>query len=391
LVLVPALAVVLTWSTRYWFPWLVVTAVEIPVALGFAILHHTLQLQRDKRSLEQSLAMTRAGAALGEDLRAAPVSPLAPSRDEAHSPVGIGSSARPSGPSAAVNDLLQPSTPQPGQPPSVPEHQLLRRIGRGAFGEVWIGRDIIGSYHAIKLVFRDSFKEAEPFDREFKGLSRFTPISRNHPGLVHVLQVGRNDAAGFLYYVMELADDVSGGTQIQPATYTPCTLSSLLRDRQRLPIADCLDLAIRLTEALEFLHRHHLIHRDIKPSNVIFVRGAPKFADIGLVTDVAATDHDVSYLGTKGYIAPEGPGTPAADVYSLGKVIYQMGFGLDVARFPELPTSVVIDPDESALFGLNHVVMRACEASVTARYQTAAELGAALAELRRQLAPAGPT
>jgi serine/threonine protein kinase len=393
-VLASLAGIALVLSTHLWFPWLIVAAVQVPVALALGILGHTVQLQREKRALEQSYALIREGKSPGDGrpvFTPIPASrnahePIAPPADPAPpSPVGIGSSARPSGPSAAINDLLLSSPPQPGQPPAVPEHHLLRRIGRGAYGEVWIARDIIGSYHAVKLVFRDAFKEAEPFDREFKGLSRFTPISRNHPGLVHVLQVGRNDTAGYLYYVMELADDAVQGARISPESYTPRTLTTLLRERPRVPLLECLNLALQLADALDFLHRHNLIHRDIKPSNVIFVNGLPKFADIGLVTDVAATDHDVSYLGTKGYIAPEGPGTPAADVYSLGKVIYQMGFGLDVARFPELPTSVVLDPDESALFGLNHVVMRACEGTAAARYQTAAELGAALLALRRQL------
>ena len=53
-----------------------------------------------------------------------------------------------------------------------------------------------------------------------------------------------------------------------------------------------------------------LIHRDIKPSNIIFVKGVPKFADIGLVTDIATKGRDVTYLGTPGRIAPEGPSLP---------------------------------------------------------------------------------
>jgi CHASE2 domain-containing sensor protein len=376
---VPSIAIVLTWQTYVWFPWLIVVAVELPIALGISALLYTRQLQHEKKTLEQTLALARAGSAPD-----AP-GPVPAGRGEepaSWSPVGVGSSARPSGPSAAVGDLVQASAARTASQPAIPEHELVRKIGRGAYGEVWLARDIIGSFHAIKLVFRDEFKGSEPFEREFKGLSRFTPISRMHPGLVHVLQVGRNDRDGYLYYVMELADDRLNGQNIHPGSYSPATLSGLLHEKRRLPLSQCLDLGIHLAGALEFLHRQNLIHRDIKPSNVIFVNGTAKFADIGLVTDVASDETDVSYLGTKGYIAPEGPGTPSADVYSLGKVIYQMGFGLDVSRFPELPTDVVTNPGEEALFRLNRVVMKACESSPTARFQSAAELQAALEALR---------
>jgi CHASE2 domain-containing sensor protein len=379
------------WITGYWIPWVVPVAVQLPVALAIHALGYTRRLQRDKRSLEQTLAIARGGAMSAEPVAsaaprpAAGPSPIPQASPDRWSPVGIGSSARPSGPSAAVGDLLEASGGRVTRQPAVPDHELIRRIGRGAYGEVWLGRDIIGSYHAVKLVFRDAFKEIEPFEREFNGLRRFTPISRQHAGLVHVLQVGRNERDGYLYYVMELGDDVEHGQKIQPSSYVPRTLSTALREGRRLPMIECLDIGIHLANALEFLHQHQLIHRDIKPSNIIFVNGVSKFADIGLVTDVASDGKDVSYLGTKGYIAPEGPGTPAADVYSLGKVIYQMGFGLDVSRFPELPTEVVVDPEETALFGLNRVVMTSCESRVEARYSTAAAFGQALAELKGRL------
>ena len=61
-----------------------------------------------------------------------------------------------------------------------------------------------------------------------------------------------------------------------------------------------------LTSALEVLHEHGLAHRDIKPANIIFVHGAPKLADIGLV----ATAGQRSFVGTEGYVPPEGPGGP---------------------------------------------------------------------------------
>src|SRR5206468_2532672 len=79
--------------------------------------------------------------------------------------------------------------------------------------------------------------------------------------------------------------------------------------------------SLALTSALAFLHEQGLIHRDIKPSNIIFVQGQPKLADIGLV---AGSDETCSFVGTEGFIPPEGPGTPAADVYSLGKVLMEL-------------------------------------------------------------------
>ncbi len=87
-----------------------------------------------------------------------------------------------------------------------------------------------------------------------------------------------------------------------------------------------------LAEALDYLHARGLVHRDIKPSNIIFVDGAPKLADVGLV---AQTGSARTFVGTEGYVPPEGPGTVQADVYSLGKCLYEMAMGKDRLAFPE--------------------------------------------------------
>src|SRR2546422_6762143 len=92
-------------------------------------------------------------------------------------------------------------------PPSIPEHELLRRIGGGSYGEVWLARNQMGSYRAVKIVHRRTFEHDRPFEREFGGIQKFEPISRSHEGLVDLLQIGRNDKEGYFYYVMELADD----------------------------------------------------------------------------------------------------------------------------------------------------------------------------------------
>jgi len=258
-------------------------------------------------------------------------------------------------------------------PPSVPDHTLVRCIGEGAYGQVWLARDVIGTYHAVKLVYRRTFDSPVPFDREFTGIHHFTPISRMHPGFVHILHVGRNEAAGYFFYIMELADDENTGQKINPETYAAKTLSRVIRNHGRLPAVDCVKVGLELSAALEFLHSNRLIHRDIKPANVLYVHDHAKFADVGLVTEIRTSRRDATYIGTEGYIAPEGPGTAAADVYALGKLLYEVAMGLDRKRFPDLPTSVV---DETGLLlpRLNQIILKACEAKPLDRYPSAKAL-----------------
>src|SRR5687768_2091018 len=108
--------------------------------------------------------------------------------------------------------------------PQIPDHTLVRCIGRGAYGEVWLARSVMGAYRAIKIVWRRSFETSRPFEREFAGIQNFEPVSRSHEALVDILHVGRNDDAGYFFYVMELADDVQTGERINPDTYEARTL-----------------------------------------------------------------------------------------------------------------------------------------------------------------------
>ncbi|MBI4327603.1 MAG: tetratricopeptide repeat protein, partial [Chloroflexi bacterium] len=127
-------------------------------------------------------------------------------------------------------------------------------------------------------------------------------------------------------------------------------------------------------------HGHALVHRDVKPSNVIFVGGVAKLADIGLVTSVDATR---SFVGTEGYLPPEGAGTPQADLYSLGKVLYEMSTGCDRKEFPALPSDIATRPDRDALAELNAIVVRACQLDSRERYESAAAMQADLERLQR--------
>src|SRR5712671_7024605 len=112
--------------------------------------------------------------------------------------------------------------------PEIPEYDLLRCIGQGSYGDVWLARSLTGTYRAIKIIYRDRFKDGRPFERELQGIRAFDPVSRINDGLVDVLHVGQNDAESYFYYVMELADDFTGRSECCPETYHPKTLDQIV-------------------------------------------------------------------------------------------------------------------------------------------------------------------
>ena len=240
-----------------------------------------------------------------------------------------------------------------------------------------MARTVTGGLRAVKIVYRSTFESERAFLREFEGMSAFEPVSREHAGFVDILHVGRT--AEHLYYTMELADDHVAGRNIDIVNYEPRTLKSDLARHKRLSANESIQLGLSLTEALEALHCHGLTHRDIKPSNIIFMDGVPKLADIGLV---AATGQQ-SFVGTEGYVPPEGPGTPQADIFSLGKLLYEVSTGKDRLDFPEIDSQLSTRPDREQLLQLNEVLVKACAQDSKRRYGTAAEMHRDLRALER--------
>src|SRR5262245_26286772 len=102
---------------------------------------------------------------------------------------------------------------------TIPDHELLRCIGDGSYGQVWLARNSMGSHRAIKIVYRKSFQSQRPFERELSGIRRFEPVSRSHEGFVDILHVGISQEEGYFYYVMELGDDQTSGQRIEPTSY----------------------------------------------------------------------------------------------------------------------------------------------------------------------------
>lgn len=295
-------------------------------------------------------------------------------------------------------DPIEPSHTDHSAPQGllvIPDHTLLRSIGRGSYGEVWLARSTTGAIRAVKVIHKAKLADDLAYQREFSGIRHFEPISRSHEGFVDVLHVGRDDERGYFYYVMEIADnaDAPGMGERTPGQgfgmgspggvlppYTAETLEVRARRDQRLPAKVCLDIGLGLIAALKCLHGHGLVHRDIKPSNIIYVGGRPKLADVGAVAQASTA---MSLVGTLGFIPPEGPGTIQADIYALGKCLYEVAMGRDRRAFPSPATRLTELPDQRELLELNQVISRACDPDPRRRYLSCTQMEADLLLLQR--------
>ncbi len=247
--------------------------------------------------------------------------------------------------------------------PEVPDHEILRKIGTGAYGEVWLARSVTGAYRAVKVVWREDFEDEQIFIREFDGILSYEPIARGIPGLVHILHIGQHGGTfPYYFYVMELADDAYTGTHTDAESYVPRTLFSDMQQygNRPMPLDYVLEVGCQLSRALAGLHAQELTHRDVKPTNVIFLNGRVKLADAGLV----AHSNQRIFVGTEGYIPPEGPGTPRADVYALAKVLYEMATGMDRLNFPTLPAELPEGATQRRWIEFNKIICSAADPQV---------------------------
>ncbi len=194
-------------------------------------------------------------------------------------------------------------------------YEIGERVASGGNASVWTARDRrLGRDVAVKRLhehLRDDAKARARFAQEAAAASRV-----RHPNVVTVLDAGE-DAEG-PYLVMEL---VRGGT-----------LRHLLAREGAMAADRAADIAAQLAGALAAAHRAGVTHRDIKPENVMLDEGSRVvLTDFGIASSAARDERvttEGAVVGTVDYMAPERaigqPGGPAADVYSLGIVLYEM-------------------------------------------------------------------
>jgi hypothetical protein len=262
-----------------------------------------------------------------------------------------------------------------GAPPTVPDYDLSRRIGAGGFGEVWLGRNRhTGQWCAVKL-----FPAANAI--ELDGVRAYKSRVQGHPNLVAIEHVGTLADGAYLYYTMPLADGANGAAPVADLQdYEPLSLQRFLECRRApLPVAEVLAIARQLLAALEHLHEAGLIHRDVKPANVMRVRGAWQLGDIGLAVRGDQTQAD---CGTRQFWPPEGPRDRTADLYALGKALFLLASGRDLARFGEFIAGKLDLPgDDRRSKKLGAIIRKACSDDPLRRYPTAQQMRRDTAQL----------
>ena len=261
--------------------------------------------------------------------------------------------------------------------PEIANYGLLRSIGVGAYGEVYLAQTASGGPCAVKIVYRDRCKDAEHFQKEQRAVQFFTWNTEKLQGMITVMDSGSDEAQGIFWYAMPLADDLSHSQKPTAETYQPDTLRARLDARIALPVKDCIALGIELSDTIDRLHSRGLLHRDIKPNNVVFIKGKPVIADIGLVI---RSGEAASIVGSPDYVPPENHGSYAGDVYSLGKLLYVAVSGRAASDYPGAPRKEadVKDPRFSSLL---KIIYTACAEDTRQRYPSAASLLDDLAHL----------
>ena len=194
------------------------------------------------------------------------------------------------------------------------DYELLELIGQGGMGVVYRARQHgLDREVAIKLLSAGQSASDELVE-SLRREAQHTALLQ-HPNIVVVHEMGEHD--GLIFYAMQL---VRG-----------CSLSQQLDAQGPMPQREAARLLRTVAEAVDYAHRLGVLHLDLKPGNLLIeADGAPRIADFGLARRLEQALDERHVSGTPSYMAPEQarPGaaalTPAADVWALGAVLYEM-------------------------------------------------------------------
>ena len=273
----------------------------------------------------------------------------------------------------------------------ISHYRVTGRLGIGGMGIVYEGQDLrLSRPVALKFLPEELAGDSEAarrLEREAR-----TVAGLNHPNICTVYEVNEHEGTAFI--VMERVD----GSNLKQHMA-----------RQALDMPQIIDIALQITQALEAAHAAGIVHRDIKPGNIVVsTTGQVKVLDFGLARRFMLPETGEPILGgstilgrplgTANYMAPERilqlPPDPRSDLFSLGVVIYEMATGKLPfgGASPSETVTNILEKDPIPLTSLSpgrpiqleRIVSRLVAKRAEDRYQSAAELRAALAAVRRR-------
>jgi serine/threonine-protein kinase len=273
----------------------------------------------------------------------------------------------------------------------IPDHTLLRKLGEGGVGAVWLATDNILERQVAVKVLKPGISQEEENMRRFQA-EALTLAKLRHPNVTMLYNLVRDK--GCWYMMMEYVEGE--------------TFESLLKVRGVLPVDEVLSIAIQTLEGLQHAHGRGVIHRDLKPSNLMLsAEGEVKIMDFGIarIAGRSRLTRTGQAVGTPQYMSPEQvrgqEGDHLSDIYSFGIVLYELLTGTTpfdsgsefeimqshTSRKPVPPASLNPDIPEA----LNNAVLKALSKEPSQRFESAVEFKQRLLQIGEQIGeqPAG--
>jgi len=261
--------------------------------------------------------------------------------------------------------------------PAVPGFTLKKLLAASHRSAVHLATDKEGRWVALKTLQLPPGVDRQAWASQWSDLQR---IAATGNGLLPILAFGEVEGTDAWFYSTPAADDASDEAAGNPTLYNPLTLRLRLKVGGPLDTAEVIGLGCKLAAGLGRLHTARLVHRDVKPSNIFFVKGEPRLGDYDLMF---TPGNEATPRGTEGFYPLEEQPSPAADIYALGKTLYEVWTGLDRLEFPSLPPGLAGGREWLTKgAALNHALLKACDVRPNGRFADGSAFQIELERLR---------